>query len=327
MSPQLNRMIYGFSPNWQMSLRDGGYRPSVFMGHGLRLGIFMAVAVLATLGFSRTRPVAKRWRLLVAALWLLGTLALCKTLGALIIASLLAPVVLFFGVRLQLLVAAALAGLVLLFPIMRNSDAFPTDAVLQATALVASEDRQRSLNFRFKNEDVLLERANERPLFGWGGWGRARVYDEEGRKASVTDGLWIIIFGEGGWVRYLVQFGLLTLPVILLALRRRQLGLTVATSALALVLVANLVDLIPNAGLSPLVWLMAGAISGRLELAMAEAPQSAALPAGRVPPAEGLLPAGAVASSPGHGQVAGQNGKSVSYTRFSHARTRSEHGA
>lgn len=275
MSPQLNRMIYGFSPSWQMSLRGDGFRPSVFLGHGLRLGIFMTVAVLATLGFSRTRPAASRWRLLIAALWLLGTLALSKTLGALIIVAGLAPVILLAKPRLQILVAASIVTLVLLFPMSRSTGVFPVDTVMQAVSMVASPDRQRSLNFRFKNEDILLARANKRPFFGWGGWGRARVYDEDGRSASVTDGLWIIIFGEGGWLRYLSMFGLLTLPVILLALRRRRLELTVATTALALALAANLVDLIPNSGMSAVVWLMAGAVAGRLELGRITVAESA----------------------------------------------------
>ena len=271
MSPQLNRMVYGISPNWLMSQRGGGYRPSVFMGHGLRLGIFLAVATLATLGFLRTRTGASKLRLYVAAAWLLVTLVLCKSLGALQIAAALAPVILFLNVRIQLLVAASLAALVLLFPMARSTGIFPVDTVTQTVAALADEDRQRSLNFRFKNEDILLDHASKRPLFGWGGWGRARVYDENGNSAVTTDGLWIIIFGEGGWVRYLSQFGLMTFPIILLALRRRRLEVTFATSALALVLVANLIDLIPNSGMSSLVWLAAGAIAGRLDLAHSSA--------------------------------------------------------
>ena len=122
-----------------------------------------------------------------------------------------------------------------------------------------------SLDFRFRNEDVLLEHANEKPLFGWGGWGRNMVYDEKGRNISITDGKWVIIFGKDGWFGYLATFGLLTLPVMLLAIRRRD-DLTLASSALSVALVANLIDLIPNSGLTPLTWLMAGAIAGRLEL-------------------------------------------------------------
>ena len=270
MSPQLNRMIYGFAPDWIMSMRGGGWRPSVFMGHGLRLAIFMAVCLLAALACSRTQPRSQRWRFLAAAAWLLVALVLCRSLGAVLIAVVLAPFILFCGVRVQLMTAAILAAIVLTYPVMRGAGLVPTETIVTGVSKIADQQRVGSLNYRFKNEDILLEKANDRPLFGWGGWGRGRVYDEQGRDASTTDGLWVIIFGEGGWTRYLSYFGLLTLPVILLALRQRRYEVTLATSALTLVLTANLIDLLPNSGISSVVWLMAGALIGRMELKTAD---------------------------------------------------------
>jgi hypothetical protein len=129
-----------------------------------------------------------------------------------------------------------------------------------------SEQRARSLEFRFDNEDLLLERANERPVFGWGPFGRNRVYDELGRDQSVVDGAWIVAIGQGGWIGYIGRFGLLTLPIILLALRRRSYGIEIATAVLCLVLVANVIDMIPNGTQSPITWLIVGALLGRLEL-------------------------------------------------------------
>jgi hypothetical protein len=63
-----------------------------------------------------------------------------------------------------------------------------------------SEERAESLQFRLDNEDILADRALQNPLFGWATWGKARVYDEEGRDISVTDGLWIIALGNHGLV-------------------------------------------------------------------------------------------------------------------------------
>ena len=37
--------------------------------------------------------------------------------------------------------------------------------------------------------------ALDRPVFGWGGWGRSRLHDDQGRDVSVTDGLCIISAG------------------------------------------------------------------------------------------------------------------------------------
>ena len=83
--------------------------------------------------------------------------------------------------------------------------------------------RAPSLAYRFLNEDILLEHARDKPLFGWGSWNRHRVFDPEtGQATTTTDGAWVILIGTRGWVGYLAIFGLLAAPVILLAANRRQ---------------------------------------------------------------------------------------------------------
>lgn len=274
MSPQLNRMVYGFFPHsWAQHVRAGGFRPLVFLEHGLRLGIFLAICLLASLGFLRTCKSGERWRFWLAALWLLMTLVLSKNLGATIITLLFAPLILFFGARLQLLSAAVFAAVVLVYPMARGAGIIPTEFIVSTVSDTNSSERAQSLNFRFTHEDMLMAKANERPLFGWGGWGRSRIYNEMGNDISVTDGTWIIIFGTSGWIGYLAQFGLLTLPIILLAFRRGN-EVTLASSALCLILAANLVDLLPNSSLTPITWLMAGAVVGRLEAKRIDEPKS-----------------------------------------------------
>ncbi len=266
MSPQLNRIVYGYFPgSWVQYIRDGGFRPLVFLVHGLRLGIFFTVAILSSIAYFRSGRNDKRWLLVLAALWIFATLAVSKTLGAFLIATLLIPVALFAGVRLQLLAAAILAAIVLTFPVVRGTGFFPVKP-LTSFAQGISPARAQSLAFRFRNEDILLEKARQRPAFGWGGWGRARVYNQNGRDISITDGRWVIVIGRFGWAGYLGEFGLLTIPIILMALRRRKYAITLASSGLGLALAANLADLIPNSGLTPVTLLMAGALVGRLEL-------------------------------------------------------------
>src|SRR6185312_15668865 len=43
MSPMLHMNVYGFMPrtDWLQNMRQGGWRPTVFMGHGLVIGFFM----------------------------------------------------------------------------------------------------------------------------------------------------------------------------------------------------------------------------------------------------------------------------------------------
>ena len=266
MSPQLSRMIYGYFPHdWRQHLRGGGYRPVVFLQHGLWLAIFFCGSFLAALSLWRNSEGKMRGRWMLASLWMFMVLILSKGIGALGIGILLGGIILFLPVRLQVFSAAVFAGVLMTYPMVRGAGLAPTE---QALALAYSVDPQReaSLRFRFDNEDILLERANQRPLFGWGGWGRNRVIDDKGRDISVTDGYWVIAIGSKGWLGYIAEFGLLLIPMIFMGLRWKSLALTSATAGIAMALTANMIDLIPNATLTPVTWILAGALAGRLEL-------------------------------------------------------------
>lgn len=266
MSPQLNRTLYGFTASsFLQHMRAGGFRPLVFLDHGLSLGILLSMCVLAAGALWRhtraTTTNAPIWLFCLG--WLLFTLVLAKSVGALLISLALLPFVILTKTRGQLLVAAVLAGIVILYPMLRGAGYIPTEEIHEI-ALSYSEDRAQSLKFRLDNEDRLLEKANEKPLFGWGSWGRNMVYDiYTGRNISVTDGTWIIFIGTFGWFGYIARFGLITIPIILLALNRRRLDISIATAGLAIVLAANLVDLLPNSSLRPITLLIAGALMGR----------------------------------------------------------------
>jgi hypothetical protein len=269
MSPQLNRWVYGYFPHsWTQHIRGDGFRPVVFLTHGLWLSIFFTMTYVAALGLSRI--LEPRWRapMFLLAGWLLLTLFLTKSLGAFIIALVLTPVVLFLTKRMQFFVAGALALTVLLYPMLRAADVVPVDRVVEFAAGI-DQKRANSFEFRVYNEDMMLQRAMERPLFGWGGNGRWLVHDPESRDGgtiAVPDGYWAILFGRAGWAGYIGEFGLLVGVVILLSLRSLRTDFGPETAILTIVLLANVIDLIPNSSLVPLTWLLAGAIWGRLEL-------------------------------------------------------------
>ncbi|SHF71318.1 hypothetical protein SAMN05444273_11054 [Litoreibacter ascidiaceicola] len=270
MSPQLNNMLYGFFPHsFLQHIRGDGFRPIVFLNHGLWLSIFFAMAVLAAFGLSRAQSADRKIKYLVLGTWLLFALIMSKSLGALAITMLLLPLVLFVRVPTQILASAIIASTILLYPALRGGELIPTETIL-GWAQIIDPERAGSLSFRFFNEDILLEKAQERPLFGWGGFGRNLLYDEAGFDAAVTDGYWVYSVGIGGWVRFASEFGLLCLPAIFafLKIRKDQYGLE--TSVLLLILSANLIDLIPNATITPITWLLAGAVWGRIELGRLE---------------------------------------------------------
>lgn len=264
MSPQLSNMVYGFFPHdWIQHWRGTGWRPVVFLNHGLVLSMFFGMGTIAAAILVKAAPAKQRGLWALVGIWLFGTLVLSKSLGPLAITVAMLCIIFAVPRRLQVVVAVCLATLVLLYPTARTANLVPVDLVVSAAQKIDAQ-RAGSLEIRLENEDRLLAKAKERPVFGWGLWGRSRVIDESGRDVSITDGAWTIIFGVGGWVRYIGVFGLLTLGVIALFWERRS-RLDPVTIGLALMLVANLIDLLPNTSLVPLTWLVAGSLVGRLE--------------------------------------------------------------
>lgn len=275
ISPQLNSWVYGYFPHeWRQHVRGGGFRPVVFLHHGLWLGFFLLTASLAAFSLARSKapPLMPRTGWLLAGLWLLAVLAVSRNTGAAMIAAGFIPVLLFGWVRLQLRVAMAVAIVFLSYPALRQADLIPVNAIVTQIGQVMP-NRARSLNTRLVNETNMLQRAAEKPLYGWGGWGRARVRDERGRDVTTLDGLWIIILSERGWVGYIGLFGLVAVPLLLLpgaARRRKDYSPTVA--GMGIIVAANLVYLVPNSTLPPFSWAIIGCVVAFCQVQREKAP-------------------------------------------------------
>jgi hypothetical protein len=204
-------------------------------------------------------------------------LVLCKSAGSLTYGVVGGLIMRFASPRLQIKVAIALVSIGLLYPTLRAADVFPTTTLVNFANLI-DPDRASSLKYRFDNEDLLLARASQRFWFGWGRYGRSRVYAADtGSDVSVTDGAWIITLGSFGIIGFLAQFGLLALPVFragrcIKNLNSKNEALFVA--ALAVIVGLSVIEQLPNASISPWTWLLAGALLGRTEsqtsLAIAE---------------------------------------------------------
>jgi hypothetical protein len=286
LSPQLNNWIYGFTQfQWGQQKRDGGFRAVVFLNHGLWTALFLAMAVVAAATLWRTAQGRARTLYMAATAWMGLVLALTNSLGAFLLAVLFAPLARFAPPRLQGAAAIGVALVVLLYPMLRSVDLVPVDRLVAAAERISSA-RAQSLEFRFTNEDQLLARANERPLLGWGGWGRGFVRDPvTGERTTVPDGRWVLVFGELGWIGYLCEFGLLASPLLLAARRRKRLDFSPATLGLCLLLAVNLFDMLLNATSTPITWLTAGAVLARLERRAGVAAAShSAEPARAAPP-------------------------------------------
>ena len=266
LSPQLNLWIYGyFQHSFEQMMRGGGFRPIVFLYHGLWVAFFAMTSAMCALALSRGGPSEHRLKYLGSGLYLLVVLVLCKSLGSLIYGILLAPMMLFLPRRMQLAVAMTISAAALAYPVLKGAGLIPVDWMLQQAAGI-DPDRAASLEFRLNNEDLLMERASEKPWFGWGSWGRNHILDPiSGAIQTVTDGRWIIVIGVYGWVGFLAEFGLIFYGVFLVfreTLRAPGTAMTRWLGPLALLLSINALDMIPNATLTPITWLLAGALVG-----------------------------------------------------------------
>lgn len=264
LSPQLHTWIYGFFPHsFAQQVRFGGYRPVVFIGHGLLVAMFLVTCLLAAVGLWRSSKGNVQSCFGAVSILFFGLLILSKGVAAILYGLLFAPFLAIFNRKIILNVLAFLAIIVLLFPALRWFDLVPVHQVLSLVEML-DDDRARSLAFRFNNEDRLLAKASEKPVFGWGGLGRNRVYDvETGQDISITDGTWIIFFGIYGWYGYLARFGLMAIPVLLVALRYRHTRSTdipLETVTLCTIMTVSLIDLLPNASTLTINWLIAGVL-------------------------------------------------------------------
>lgn len=269
VSPQMNVWVYGFfQHSFEQTIRAGGYRPIVFLPHGLWLALFVCTAAMAAAALARMTPRLDRWKSVLWTVYLVVFLLACKSAASIAYGLLLVPVVYFAPRRWLILLATLFALLAVTYPALRNLGVIPTDAIVAKVAEF-NPARAQSLGYRFDNEAQLLDRAAEKPAFGWSGWGRSLVRDsEDGEILTIPDGRWIIVFGSFGWLGYIAEFGLLALPLLLLGvhtLRDKQAELSPYIGAVALILGTTLMDMLLNATLTPFTWLTAGAVLGYVE--------------------------------------------------------------
>lgn len=270
LSPQTNVWIYGFfQHDFGQMVRNGGFRPLVFLPHALLYAFFLMTSILAAGALARANLHGEdRIRFGVAVVFMLGVLYLCKSLASQLYALAFLPLVLFIPFRWQMRIVIMLATIAIVYPMLRNLGLVPLDTILDR-AYAFDANRGHSLEFRFNNEERLLERAHEKNWFGWGGWGRNLImHRETGQILSIPDGQWIIVFGTFGWVGYLAQMGLLAAPLALLmrgTSKLKEAEVSPYVAPLAIILIATMADMLVNASLTPFTWLCAGAILGYAE--------------------------------------------------------------
>jgi hypothetical protein len=281
MSPQLHRLTYGFHQHsFLQTMRGGGFRPMVFMEHGLMVAMWMVSASMMGLWLAYSKILPNNWSILPYSeylrkcpLWLLltallVTMLLMKSTGAIAL-FVIGLSALFLSNKLKTsLIIVLLLAIPPTYIIARSTGFWSGENLSSLVAEKFSEDRGQSLQFRFDNEKILVEKALDGTFFGWGGWNRSRVFDEEGKDISVTDGLWIITLGTKGIYGLVLLVIVIELPVLLLLYRSNpeqwNTSKYAAIAVMAVLLVLYMIDNLLNGMVNPIFMLFNGGLCGLL---------------------------------------------------------------
>lgn len=270
LSPQFHRWVYGFHQHgFSQTIRASGYRPMVFMRHGLHVALFVYLSMMASMAMTRARLRLFGAPSAAFSVYLTTILVLCKSVGSLVYGLVTAPAVLLASPRVQTLFASLIAVGIFAYPVVRALDWIPVDRIRAVAEEVAGPDRARSLVGRMETETQVMSVANQRALFGWSSAGRTMTYHETRPHQSLTvyDGVWLVMYSKGGIVLVGSVFLLLLLPVFSAARRIRRVRsrldrLLLAT--LSLMVCINVFDMLPNSTTEPYLTLMSGVLSGAL---------------------------------------------------------------
>ena len=260
MSPQLHTWIYGFFPHtWMQQLRYGGFRPVVFLGHGLWVSIFIFMILGSIVSIAKLKISSFRFPDAIIILYFSVLLILAKGAGSMLLGLMLMTGMMFFKYDLVLKISILLATTAILYPLLCIGDFFPHQYLLDSIAAIDAS-RADSLKYRFDQEAALLDRASQKLLFGWGGWGRSLLEN------SVTDGYWVILVGKYGLVGFAAIFGLFVTSIYR-AKETIQIGRNKAENeyiaGIAFTAALLIIDQIPNASINPIIWFLMGSLSGR----------------------------------------------------------------
>lgn len=275
MSMNLHQQLYGFADirtGFMFSIRYGGYRPAVFMESGLMVGVWMMTATLVGIWLWRTGVVKQLWGIPMNSLVfvLLITFVLVKATGAYLL-LVLGLIFLFTGKWIRTAIPVFLLIAAMLFYMYQGvTGTVPRDQIEEFSLKYSNPERTESLIFRIDNEEMLGKKARQRIIFGWGGYGRNRVFGLDWKgdiiDISITDSLWMIAFGTNGLFGLISLSAALLLPPASLFILRYPASTwshpkVSPTAVLAMCLPLYMLDCILNAMTNPIFAIVSGAVS------------------------------------------------------------------
>ena len=270
MSPNLLVHLYGIRHN--IEVRGGGYRPTVFFWTGLECGLWMTAASMTAWWLWKCDTIRKIGGVSFGSVLLsilIGTTILCRATGAL---ALLVCGMMILWISARIRTRLILASFLFIGPVyvaIRVPNLWSGQQAVDLAERIVGAERANSLRYRFMCEDLLIAKARQQPLLGWGGWGGSDAYfgaDTAYPKKVETDGMWIIYFGTKGLVGLTCLYLAMMLPAGLFVWRfppRLWADPRVAPASLAAVMLTlYIVDCLLNGFVNLIYITLAGGLMG-----------------------------------------------------------------
>ena len=265
VSPQLHSLLYGFHQHaWIQTKRFGGWRPVVFMEHGLAVGMFMSMSALLAgwLWFTGSLK-----RLMGLPMWMVFpalavTAVLCKSLGPVALGALGAAVLLAGRITRSPLPLWTLLALPALYMLVRTVGGWDGQELVTMAGWL-DEDRADSLQSRLNSETSIWRAVQSQMLFGFA-WFALAGKTVAGLGEIIPDGMWIIALYRNGLVGLAAMAASLLAPPFLF--RRRfnpkewHLPVPAAGGAMAVLLGVYMIDCLFNAMINPIFLMVAGGL-------------------------------------------------------------------
>ncbi len=255
-SPQFHFWLYGtYNSSFAENVRLDGFRPVVFMTHGLMLGMWMCMtALVATwLWWTEKKLRVSSMPIGRVAIILLVVGVFTRSTGAvgLMILGGLALIVTFrFRTKLALIAMIAITPT---YIFLRYYDLWDPVVIGQfAAAATGDSGREGSLTARTGQEAVVIAEMHQRPLAGWGHWGPGQ------------DQLWLILGRNTGLPGLALWIAYFSLPLSLTMTRAAWSRGPIRTYGIPIgcVCVLHVIDGLFNGMYNPMYVLSAGAVSG-----------------------------------------------------------------
>ncbi len=252
-SPQLHSWIYGFFPHsFAQQVRFGGFRSVGFMGHGLLVATFYFVCVSAAAIQITLSDNKDKIKNIAIFIYLFFVLLLSKSVGSIFLTILSVTCILYCSYPIRKFVIIFLVSIFFLYPTLSILNLIPYESII-AFISDFNADKAQSLEFRFVNEHELMQHANEKLFTGWGSWARNRL------DGTITDGYWIIVYGQYGLFFFYALFGLFINSLFNKEVKNVAKSVKSLHFSWVLIVAGVLFDQIPNASLGgSWLWFLSG---------------------------------------------------------------------